>query len=423
MAVFEELGQRGFIYQVTDPGLAKILNGGRMVFYAGFDPTADSLHMGNLLVIMGMVHLQRAGHKPIGVVGGGTGLIGDPSGKSKERQLLSQDDLAKNLAGIKGQLEKFLDFSPGAGQAIMVNNYDWLGRLNLIEFLRDVGKHFRIGEMTARESVKQRMESEEGISFTEFCYQLLQAYDFYHLCRDFNCALQVGGSDQWGNITAGIELIRRLSQKDAYGLTFPLVTTASGAKFGKTEQGTIWLDEKRTSPYQFYQYFIQTDDRDVIKYLNYFTLLSQKDIGELGATVKKEPEKREAQRKLALETTGLVHGKQAAAQAEAASRLLFSDKLQNLSDSDLLAVFEQAPRHNVSKTELDQGISLVDLLHRAGAFPSKGEAKRKIKEGGVYLNNQRIDDPNLKLQTKDLASQHFMVLRAGKKNYYLIRVD
>jgi len=423
MAVFEELGQRGFIYQVTDPGLAKILNGGRMVFYAGFDPTADSLHMGNLLVIMGMVHLQRSGHKPVGLVGGGTGLIGDPSGKSKERQLLSQDDLAKNLAGIKGQLEKFLDFSPGAGQAIMVNNYDWLGRLNLIEFLRDVGKHFRIGEMTARESVKQRMESEEGISFTEFCYQLLQAYDFYHLCRDFNCALQVGGSDQWGNITAGIELIRRLSQKDAYGLTFPLVTTASGAKFGKTEQGTIWLDEKRTSPYQFYQYFIQTDDRDVIKYLNYFTLLSQKDIGELGATVKKEPEKREAQRKLALETTGLVHGKQAAAQAEAASRLLFSDKLQNLSDSDLLAVFEQAPRHNVSKTELDQGISLVDLLHRAGAFPSKGEAKRKIKEGGVYLNNQRIDDPNLKLQTKDLASQHFMVLRAGKKNYYLIRVD
>lgn len=423
MGVFEELGRRGFIYQVTDPGLAKVLNEGRLAFYAGFDPTADSLHIGSLLVIMGMVHLQRAGHKPIGVVGGGTGMIGDPSGKSKERQLLDQDELQKNLAGIRKQLERFLDFSEGPRQALMVNNFDWLGKLNLIDFLRDIGKYFRIGEMTARESVRQRMESEEGISFTEFCYQLLQAYDFYHLSGQYDCALQVGGSDQWGNITAGTDLIRRLRQKEAYGMTFPLVTTASGTKFGKTEQGTIWLDENRTSPYQFYQYFIQTDDRDVIKYVNFFTYLSRAEINELEEAVKQEPDKREAQRKLAFEATALVHGRDAAMQAEGASKLLFSDRLENLSDQDLLAVFEQAPRYNLARTELETGVSLTDLLQRAGAFPSKAEAKRKINEGGVYLNNQRVDDQNLKLEIKNLASQHFLVLRAGKKKFYLIRVD
>jgi len=422
MGVFEELSSRNFIYQTTDPGLAKMLDKDRLVFYAGFDPTADSLHIGNLLAIMGMVHLQRAGHKPIGVVGGGTGLIGDPSGKSRERPLLSSEDMERNLAGIRSQLERFLDFSPGKSQAVMVNNLDWLGKLNLITFLRDIGKHFRLSEMVARESVKQRLESEEGISFTEFCYQLLQAYDFLHLSDEYGCRLQVGGSDQWGNITAGIDLIRRLRQKDAFGMTFPLVTTASGAKFGKTEQGTVWLDANKTSPYQFYQYFVQTDDRDVVPYLKYFTLLGSGEIESLAQSVKKEPDKREAQRRLAFEATGLVHGKSAAEQAQKVSRLLFREKLEQLSDQELLAAFEHAPSYELSKAELEKGISLVDLIHRAGVLESRAEAKRKIKERGIYLNNQRINDQNYIVYLKDLASQHFLVLRAGKKKYHLIRV-
>jgi len=421
MGVFEDFSARGCLYQVTDPGLGKSLDKGRMVFYAGFDPTANSLHVGNLLVIMGMVRLQAAGHKPIGVCGGGTGLIGDPSGKSKERPLLLREDMEKNLAGIRGQLEKFLDFSAGPSQAVMVNNLDWLGTLNLIDFLREVGKHFRVNEMIAKESVKQRLLGEEGMSFTEFCYQLLQAYDFYHLCREFNCRLQVGGSDQWGNITAGIDLIRRLLQKDAYGLTFPLVTSSTGAKFGKSEQGTVWLDAKRTSPYQFYQYWIQADDRDVVKYLKYFSRASLEEIAALEELVKTAPEKREAQRKLALEMTALLHGKTAALEAEKASQSLFSARLEHLTDQELLAAFQQAPSYSVTRAELEAGIGIIDLLLAAKAFASRGEAKRKISEGGVYLNNQKLDDQNYALTPKDLASEHFLVLRTGKKKYFLVK--
>jgi len=423
MSVLEELGRRGFINQVTDPDLGKILAREKMIFYAGFDPTADSLHIGNLLVMMGMVHLQRAGHKPIGVVGGGTGMIGDPSGKAKERQLLSRQEIARNMQGIKAQMQHFLQFGKSGSEVMMVNNSDWLEKLNLVEFLRDTGKHFRLGEMINRESVRARMESEEGISFTEFCYQLLQAYDFYHLCREYDCRLQVGGSDQWGNITAGIDLIRAKLQKPAYGLTFPLVTTAGGAKFGKTEQGTIWLDANRTSQYQFYQYWIQVDDRDVVQYLKYFTLLPLEEIAELAERVKKEPEKREAQRRLAFEVTAMTHGKNSAQQAENASRLLFGEKLENLSDAELVMVFDQAPSYELAKADLEKGINLVDLLFQAKAFPSKAEAKRKIKEGGVYLNNQRMADLEYRLRIQDLASEHFLVLRVGKKNYHLIRVN
>ena len=421
--VYEELEARGFIYQITDPLLKNALNQEQITFYAGFDPTADSLHIGNLLVIMGMVHLQRAGHRPIAVVGGGTGLIGDPSGKSKERPLMSREEIEKNLEGIRAQLEHFLCYGKGSAELVMVNNLDWLGELNLIEFLRDIGKHFRLSEMLARESVKLRLESEEGISFTEFCYQLLQAYDFLHLFDQYQCRLQVGGSDQWGNITAGIDLIRRLRQAQAYGLTFPLVTTASGAKFGKTEQGTIWLDPQKTTPYQFYQYWIQTDDRDVVKYLKYFTLLPLSEIEELAKQVKTEPEKRTAQKKLAFEVTTMVHGKDQAQQAEKASQILFYEKLQNLSDQELLMAFDQAPSYQIKKSELEKGVILLDLLDRAKIFPSRAEAKRKIREGGVYLNQQRIADFNYQLGLKDLASEHFMVIRVGKKKYHLIRVE
>jgi len=421
--VYEELQARGFIYQITDPLLKNALNQERITFYAGFDPTADSLHIGNLLVIMGMVHLQRAGHRPIAVVGGGTGLIGDPSGKSKERPLMSREQIERNLEGIRAQLEHFLCYGKASAELIMVNNLDWLGELNLIEFLRDIGKHFRLSEMLARESVKLRLESEEGISFTEFCYQLLQAYDFLHLFDQYQCRLQVGGSDQWGNITAGIDLIRRLRQAQAYGLTFPLVTTASGAKFGKTEQGTVWLDPKKTSPYQFYQYWIQTDDRDVVRYLKYFTLLPLSEIEELAQLVKTEPEKRTAQKRLAFEITSMVHSRDQAEQVERASQLLFYEKLENLSDQELLMVFDQAPSYQVNKSELEKGIALLDLLERAKIFPSRAEAKRKIKEGGVYLNQQRITDLNYQLSLKDLASEHFIVIRVGKKKYHLIRID
>ncbi len=422
MGVFEELARRGLVSQVTAPLLGKILDQEKLVFYAGFDPTADSLHIGNLLVIMGMVHLKRAGHQPIGLVGGGTGMIGDPSGKTKERQLLLPEQIAKNMRGIKAQLEHFLQAGGNDCSVSMVNNGDWLGELNFIEFLRDTGKHFRLSEMLNRESVRVRMESEEGISFTEFCYQLLQAYDFYHLCRDFNCRLQVGGSDQWGNITAGIDLIRAKLQKQAYGLTFPLVTTAAGTKFGKTEQGTVWLDPTRTSPYQYYQYWIQADDRDAINYLKCFTLIPLPEIEQLAESVKKEPEKRETQKRLAREATAMAHGEESGRMAEKASKLLFSEKLEKLYDSELLMAFDQAPSFDLGKSDLEKGVGLVDLLVRAQAFSSKGEARRKVKEGGVYLNNLRIADSEYRLGIKDLASEHFILLRAGKKNYYLIRV-
>jgi len=423
MEVFEELAQRGFIYQATDPNLNKILSTERLVFYAGFDPTSDSLHIGNLLVIMGMVHLQRAGHKPIAVAGGGTGMIGDPSGKTQERVLLSQEQIEKNLKGIGKQLAHFLEFGKKSGDALLLNNLEWLKALKLIDFLREIGKYFRLSEMVNRESVRVRMESEEGISFTEFCYQLLQAYDFLYLFDHYQCQLQTGGSDQWGNITAGIDLIRRLRQKQTYGFTSPLVLTASGAKLGKTEQGTVWLSPEKTTPYQFYQFWIQTDDRDAIPYLKFFTLLNLEEIKELEQEFKKAPEKRIAQRKLAFEVTALVHSKESAEEAEKASLLLFEEKLANLSDQELLSAFSQAPSYNFSRAKLEQGVSLVDLLLLCGAMPSKGEAKRKVKEGGVYLNNQRIMDQNYLLGLKDLASPSFLLLRTGKKNYFLIRVE
>jgi tyrosyl-tRNA synthetase len=421
--LFEVLGERGFIGQVTDPGLADVLKQDQITLYAGFDPTAPSLHVGNLLVIMCLAQFQRHGHRPIALVGGGTGMIGDPSGKTSERPLLSKDEIEFNLKGIRGQLERFLEFGQKNNAAIMLNNADWLTRFGFIEFLREVGKFFRLREMLARESVKMRLESEEGMSFTEFCYQALQAYDFLYLFDHYNCRLQTGGSDQWGNITAGMDLIRRLRGKTAYGLVSPLITTSTGVKFGKTEAGTVWLDPGMTSPYQFYQYWIQTDDRDVIQYLNCFTFMEKQEIESLKREVEEHPEDRLAQRTLAFEVTELVHGPAPAGKAEQASRVLFGEKIENLSDKDLEMIFAEVPSSRFSRGRLDQGIGLVDALNETGLSRSKSEARRLIQSGGAYVNNVRVSTPDMVIRPDSLASEHILVLRTGKKNYHLLRFE
>jgi tyrosyl-tRNA synthetase len=419
---FKLLEERGFVGQVTDPGLAKVLDKEPITLYAGFDPTARSLHVGNLLVIMCLAQFQRHGHRPIAVVGGGTGMIGDPSGKTTERPLLTEDEIEENLKGIRAQLERFLDFD-SENPAMLVNNAEWLKRFGFIEFLRDAGKFFRLREMLARESVKMRLASDEGMSFTEFCYQVLQAYDFLYLFDKFNCILQVGGSDQWGNITAGMDLIRRIRGKPAYGLVSPLITTSTGTKFGKTEAGAVWLDAEWTSPYRFYQYWMQTDDRDVIRYLNYFTFLEKQEIEELKKEVEENPEKRSAQNRLAFEVTLLVHGPEAACKADQASQVLFGQEIQNLTDKDLEMIFQDVPSSNFRKSRLEDGLALVDALVETNLSKSKSEARRLIQGGGAYVNNVRVNDTNAKLGTKSLASEHIMVLRTGKKTYHLLRFE
>ena len=416
--IIRTLEARGFLAALTDPEMGKLLRKEPVTFYAGFDPSAASLHVGNLLVIMGMAQFQRHGHRPIAVVGGGTGLIGDPSGKTKERQLLSKEELEINLQGIQKQLARFLDFSPGlSNPARLINNADWLNEFKFVDFLRDVGKHFRLGEMLAKESVKLRLESDEGMSFTEFCYQLLQAYDFLHLFEQFGCTLQVGGSDQWGNITAGIDLIRKLRAKTAYGITFPLLTTASGQKFGKTEAGTVWLDPERTPPYDFYQYFVRTDDRDAIQFLNCFTFISANDINELNITLKQKPEAREAQKQLAFEVTKIVHGEAAAKKAKSDSEQMFAAERGAMDLSRL----DPAITTELKKAELAVGLALVDALIKTGLCKSKSEARRLIGQGGVYVNDERIQDQNYTLSPKDLA-QNAIILRTGKKNYRVLLI-
>jgi len=421
--LFELLEERGFIGQVTDPGLARVLDQDQLTLYAGFDPTAPSLHVGNLLVIMCMAQFQRHGHRPIALVGGGTGMIGDPSGKSSERPLLSEDEIEFNLKGIRGQLERFLEFGQEDNAAIMLNNAEWLTRFRFIEFLREVGKFFRLGEMLARESVKMRLASEEGMSFTEFCYQALQAYDFLYLFDHYNCRLQIGGSDQWGNITAGMDLIRRLRAKTAYGLVSTLITTSTGVKFGKTEAGTVWLAPSMTSPYQFYQYWIQTDDRDVIQYLNYFTFMEKQEIESLKKELEEHPENRVAQHALASEVTALVHGTDAAGKAVQASGVLFGEKIENLSDEDLEMIFKEVPSSRFPRGRLEQGMALVDALLETGLCKSKSEARRLIQGGGAYVNNVRVSKTDMVIRLKNLASEHILVLRTGKKTYHLVRFD
>ncbi|HEX4808580.1 MAG TPA: tyrosine--tRNA ligase [Bryobacteraceae bacterium] len=419
----EELRWRGFLDAVTSDDLDTYLSEARRTLYVGFDPTADSLHLGSLIPVMALAHCQRHGHRPLVLVGGGTGLIGDPSGKSSERTLLTLEQTEANAAAIRAQLSKFFDLSSDE-RALMLNNAQWLVPLNLLGFLRDVGKHFSVNEMIKRDSVRARLEErDQGISFTEFAYMLLQAYDFYHLYLHHDCTVQMGGSDQWGNILSGKELIRRVLGQRGEGITFPLLTTASGKKFGKTEEGAVWLDPNRTSPYQMYQYWLQTADADVARYLKLFTFLDREPIDDLAREVELRPEKRQAQRVLAAECTGIIHGKELVAAIEAASRILFSasDEIPDTGTIAMLA--REVPVTNISPAELNSGIELVDLLVRTRLAESKGAARKAIEGGGVYLNNERQAQARKTVSTADVKWPGALLLRTGKKNYHLVVIE
>lgn len=422
--VFEEFKWRGLVYDYTE-GLPELLAKEKITAYIGFDPTADSLHIGHLVPMMQLARLQRFGHTPIAVAGGGTGMIGDPSGKSEERNLLTQEEIAHNLSCVRGQLAKLLDFQAAENPAQIVNNHDWLSQLSMMAFLRDVGKHFTVNYMMAKESVRSRLEREgEGISFTEFSYMLLQAYDFLHLFDARQCVMQAGGSDQWGNITAGVELIRRVRGAKAHGLAYPLITRADGTKFGKTATGeNTWLDPERTSPYRFYQFWYNTDDADVINYLKYFTWLSQPEIKALEEALYERPHLREAQRALAREVTEMIHGPTAVAKAEKASEVLFGGELEGLDAADIAEIFADVPSSEIDKAALSgEGVAVVDLLAESGLVSSKGEAKRAIKGGGVYLNNERVSDQGQTATLDATIDGRFLVLRKGRKRYHLVKV-
>jgi tyrosyl-tRNA synthetase len=420
----DDLRFRGLIHQVTDPTLEERLDGDRLSAYTGFDPTADSLHVGSLLQLCNLRRLQLAGHRPIAVAGGGTGFVGDPGGKTEERALLSEEALRANLEGIHAQLARFVDFDGGVedGRAVLVNNADWLAPLSLFDFLRNVGKHFTVNQMVAKDSVRSRLErADQGISYMEFSYMLLQAYDFLHLFDAFDCRLQLGGSDQWGNITMGIELIRKLRQQEVWGLTTPLVVKADGTKFGKTESGTVWLDAARTSPYQLYQFFYGSEDAVVGTYLRYFTFLPHDAILGLDQATAERPEKREAQRELARSVCTLVHGESETARAEAAAAALFGGEVAGLDQATLLDVFADAPSSVVARGRLDDGsATLVDLLVETGLEASKGRARSTLGSGGVYLNNRQQDDPARAVTVDDLLVGRYVVLRRGKRSHHLV---
>ena len=428
--LLDDLRWRGLVNQTTDDaGLAAWLDARPRTVYVGFDPTADTLHAGSLLPLLLLRRFQRAGHKPIAVVGGATGMIGDPSGKSQERNLLSKDDLARNVAGLRTQMQRFLDFDAGANSAELVNNFDWIGPWSYLEFLRDVGKNFPVNVMLAKDSVKSRLgrgdghDDQAGMSYTEFSYMLLQAYDFVHLYDTFGCELQAGGSDQWGNITAGIDLARRMRGVQLYGMTCPLLTKADGSKMGKTEQGAVWLSAERTSPYQFYQYWINVDDADVGRCLRTLTELSHDEIESLDAARAQAAAARESQRRLAEELTRLVHGGDGLAVARRATEIFFGAEIADLSDAQLTEIFADVPSKTLPRSLLtdDGGLSAVDAFTSAGLAKSKGDARRTLEQGGAYVNNRRIDGVETRLTTADLASETVMVLRSGKKKYALLR--
>src|SRR5215510_7494790 len=411
--LYDEIEWRGMLYEAT-PDLRDVLGKEKVTAYIGFDPSAPSLHVGSLLPIMGLARLQRFGHTPIAIAGGGTGLIGDPSGKTKERMLLHPEQVEENLVGIKEQLSHFLDFNATDNPARIVNNADWLGPFTMMEFLRDVGKYFTVNNLIGKEAISRRLESDEGISFTEFSYPLLQAYDYLVLYDRYNCTLQMGGSDQWGNILAGIDLIRRLRSARAHGVVFPLVTTSSGIKFGKTEAGAVWLDAKLTSPYRFYQFWLNTDDRDVIDYLKSFTWLSQAEVASLNERLGTEPEKREAQRRLAREVTTMLHGETELEKALRASEVLFGKEISGLSVAEILDVFADVPSTELEKSKLNgDAFTLGDALVLSGLAPSKGDAKRLVQGGGVAVNNVRADDVRKALSTADFIDGSVLVLRKG----------
>jgi tyrosyl-tRNA synthetase len=420
--IFDEFEWRGLLYDAT-ADLKDVLATQSVTAYIGFDPTASSLHVGSLLPIMGLARLQRFGHKPIALVGGGTGLIGDPSGKTAERQLLNREQVEINLAGIRDQLAHFLDFDRDTNPAEIVNNLDWLGELHLIDFLRDVGKFFTVNYMLSKESVKRRIQSDDGISYTEFTYMMLQAYDFLALHRLKGCTLQMGGSDQWGNILAGTDLIRKADSGKAHGLVFPLVTNSAGTKFGKTESGTVWLDPERTSPYRFFQFWLNTDDRDVIDYLKYFTWLGREEIEVFAQQVEENPGGRAAQKELAKLVTSMVHGEEAYEKALTASGVLFGGSMESLSVGDLKDIFEDVPSTSMERSLFEgEGMGMLTLCTETGITSSNGEARRLIRQGGLFVNSERIEDENQMLTPDNLIENQLLVLRKGKRNYHLVQV-
>ncbi|KEZ51357.1 tyrosine--tRNA ligase [Metabacillus indicus] len=416
--LLKDLQFRGLINQMTDEeGLKKVLEEESVKLYTGFDPTADSLHIGHLLPILTLRRFQQAGHRPIALVGGATGMIGDPSGKKAERTLNTSDIVKEWSDKIKNQLSRFLDFDPsGKNPAVLANNFDWIGSMDLITFLRDVGKNFGINYMLAKDTVASRIES--GISYTEFSYMILQSYDFLNLYREEGCRLQVGGSDQWGNITAGLELIRKSEENaKAFGLTVPLVTKSDGTKFGKTEGGAIWLDKEKTTPYEFYQFWINTDDRDVMKYIKFFTFLSHEEIASLELELTDAPEKRAAQKALAEEMTKLVHGEKSLEQAIKISQALFSGNIKELTGDEIEQGFKDVPAFTVEENE----IGLVDLLVSAKISPSKRQAREDVSNGAVYINGERVQETDKVLGAEDRIDGKFTVIRRGKKKYTLIQ--
>ena len=423
MNIYEELSWRGLVADCTDKDeLTMRLGAAPMTLYCGFDPTADSLHAGSLVPLLALRRFQLLGHHPIAVAGGATGYIGDPSGKSAERQLLTREILDANIASVKEQLRRLLDFDTKTNPARLLDNASWTAPVSFLDFLRDVGKHFSVNVMVAKESVRARMEDREaGISYTEFSYMLLQAFDFYHLRKDVNCELQIGGSDQWGNITAGIELCRKKMGAQVFGLTLPLIMSADGTKFGKTVAGAIWLDPKRTSVYKFYQFWINTDDRDVIRYLNYFTFLGREEIAALAQKHEANPGARAAHKALAKSVTDLVHGPAATAEAMRASEILFGGELEGISEATFNDIVGEVPSKDVEKTKLDgAGTPLVEVLMLSGLCPSKGQARKDVEGGGVYLNNVREANFQRAVTAGDLLFGKHLLLRKGKRNYVVV---
>jgi tyrosyl-tRNA synthetase len=418
----EILEERGFIADCTDSNtLHDRLSKEKMTIYIGFDPTAESLHLGHLVPIIALSHMQKAGVRVLMIVGGATGMVGDPSGKSDERNLLMPDDVAKNVEGVKAQMGRFLDFT-GDNAATILDNNEWISKMSFIDWLREVGKYFTVNYMLAKESVKKRLgDSESGISYTELSYMTMQAYDFLYLFDNYNCTLQGGGSDQWGNITAGIDLIRKLRQSSAYGLTFHLITTATGEKFGKTAGNAVWLDKSLTSSWDFYQYLVRTDDRDVIRFLKLYTFLTINEIDKLEQSMTTVPEKREAQKALAFEVTRIVHGEDTAQEMTRAAEVVYGTEIKNVSDETLSSVFAGVPSSELRYTELEAGIELIGLFVKTGMVKSRSETMRLLKSGGIYVNNVRVAD-NINIGRKHLASESFIILRTGKKNYHLVSV-
>jgi len=406
------------------PGLGKRVNSGPLTLYCGFDPTADSLHVGNLVPLLALRRFQLHGHHPIAVAGGATGMVGDPSGRATERQLLSRENLEANIASVKDQMRRLLDFESAANPARLVDNADWTAPVSFLDFLRDIGKYFSVNQMIAKESVRARMDDREsGISYTEFSYMLLQAFDFFHLHKSRGCELQIGGSDQWGNITAGMELIRKKAGAHVFGLTLPLILNSDGTKFGKTAAGAVWVDARKTSVYRFYQFWIRTDDRDVARYLNYFTFLPKEEIDALAAQHQARPEARAAHKALAKAMTDLVHGQNATAEAVRASEILFGGGLEGIAESTFNEIVDEVPTRELDKARLEgAGTPLVEILAASGLCPSKGQARKDIEGGGVYVNNIREAGARRQVTTGDLLFGRHLLLRKGKRNYTVMSV-